>query len=144
MGPMELVTVVKRQGLKAPEEAFQVHTLQDKNDAFSTSDPQFPTSRPCTNKKEEVQSACEYIIMRQKKKSISEVTGQRRPGRGFEKSYSRGADILTSNTTHRMQPYRNFTDSVQTRVQRLSKENTMLPLPAASPPKKSSQDLFHS
>lgn len=68
MGPMELVMVVKRQGLKAPEEAFQVHTLQDKNDAFSTSDPQFPTSRPCTNKKEEVQSACEYIIMRQKKK----------------------------------------------------------------------------
>lgn len=65
---MELVMVVKRQGLKAPEEAFQVHTLQDKNDAFSTSDLQFPTSRPCTNKKEEVQSACEYIIMRKKKK----------------------------------------------------------------------------
>lgn len=54
--------------LKAPKEAFQVHTLQDKNDAFSISDPQFPTSRPCTNKKEEVQRACEYIIMRKKRK----------------------------------------------------------------------------
>lgn len=86
-------------------------------------------SRPCTNKKEEVQSACDHNNAPKKKKSISEVIGQRRPGRGFEKSYARGADILTSNTTHRMQPYRNLTDSVQTGAQRLSKEDTMLPLP---------------